>query len=52
MLRGAKKITDLDGEEMPYPINIDRLQKYNIWKGKRKEKPTRLKTRKGGLGKN
>ena len=49
MSRGATRIVDLDGEEMLDLINIDRLQKYNIWKRK---KPTRLKTQEGGLGKN
>ena len=29
MLGGAVKITDLDGEEMFQPINMDRIQKYN-----------------------
>ena len=28
--RSATRITDLDGEEMLRPINMDRLQKYNI----------------------
>ena len=30
MSKGATRITDLDGEEMFCPINMDRLQKYNI----------------------
>ncbi|XP_075659053.1 uncharacterized protein LOC142628911 [Castanea sativa] len=30
MSRGATRITNLDGEEMLCPINLDRLQKYNI----------------------
>ena len=30
MVGGATRITDLDGEEMLRPINIDRLWKYNI----------------------
>ena len=30
MSRGATRITNLDGEEMLCPINMDRLQKYNI----------------------
>ena len=30
MVRGATRITDLDGEEMLRPINMDRLWKYNI----------------------
>ena len=30
MSKGATRITDLDGEEMFRPINMDRLQKYNI----------------------
>ena len=30
MLGGAKRITDLDGEEMRRPINMDRLQRYSI----------------------
>ena len=30
MLGGATRITDLDGEEMLRPINMDRLQRYNI----------------------
>ena len=30
MLGGTTRITDLDGEEMLHPINMDRLQKYNI----------------------
>ena len=31
-LGGATRITDLDGEEMLHPINMDRLRRYNIWK--------------------
>ena len=49
MSRGATRIIDLDGEEMLHPINMDKLQRYNIWK---KKMPARLKTRKGSLGKN
>ena len=30
MSGGATRITDLDGEEMLHPINMDRLQKYHI----------------------
>ena len=30
MSGGVKRIIDLDGEEMLCPINMDRLQKYNI----------------------
>ena len=30
MSGGATRITDLDGEEMLHPINMDRLQSYNI----------------------
>ena len=30
MFGGATRITDLDGEEMLRPVNMDRLQKYNI----------------------
>ena len=30
MSRGATRITNLDGEEMLRPINMDRLQKYSI----------------------
>ena len=30
MSGGTTKITNLDGEEMLLPINMDRLQKYNI----------------------
>ena len=30
MSGGATRITDLDGEEMPCPVNMDRLWKYNI----------------------
>ena len=30
MFRGATRITDLDGEEILHPINMDRLQKYHI----------------------
>ena len=30
MSRGATRITDLDGEEMFHPINMDKLRKYNI----------------------
>ena len=30
MSRGPTRITDLDGEEMLCPINMDRLQRYNI----------------------
>ena len=29
-LGGAIRITDLDGEEIFHPINMDRLRKYNI----------------------
>ena len=35
---GATRITDLDGEEMLHPINMDRLQKYHIEKKKKKKK--------------
>ena len=34
MLGCATRIIDLDGEEMLHPINMDRLQSYNIWKKK------------------
>ena len=47
----ATRITDLDGEEMLCPINMDKLQRYNIWKEKER-KPANLKTWKGGLDKN
>jgi len=30
MSRGATRITDLDGEDMLCPVNVDRLQKYHI----------------------
>ena len=30
MLGGAIRITDLDGEEMFHPINMDMLPRYNI----------------------
>ena len=30
MFGGATRIKDLDGEEMFHPINMDRLQEYNI----------------------
>ena len=30
MSGGAIRITDLDGEEMLHPINMDRLRKYHI----------------------
>ena len=30
MFGGATRITDLDGEEMLRPINMDRLRKYHI----------------------
>ena len=30
MFGGAKRITDLDGEEMLRPINMDILWKYHI----------------------
>ena len=30
MSGGAIRITDLDGEEIFHPINMDRLRKYNI----------------------
>ena len=30
MSGGATRITDLDGEEMFHPINMDRLKKYHI----------------------
>ena len=29
-LGGAIRITDLDGDEILHPINMDRLRKYNI----------------------
>ena len=54
MSKGATRITYLDGEEILCPINMDRLQRYNLWKKKekkKKKKPARWKTRKGGLGK-
>ena len=51
MSRGATRITDLDKEEMLCPINMDMHRKYNIWKRKRRENLTSLKTQKGGLGK-
>jgi len=35
MLGGATRITDLDGEEMLRPINMNRHRKYNIWKRKK-----------------
>jgi len=38
MSGGTIKITDLDGEEMFQPINMDRLWKYNPRKEKKKEK--------------
>ena len=50
MLGGATRITNLDKEEMLRPINMDRLQRYHIWKEKRKNL-ARLKTQKGSLGK-
>ena len=43
MSGGAARITDLDGEEMLCPINMDKLQRYNIWKEKER-KPANLKT--------
>ena len=53
MSKGATRITDLDGEEMLCPTNMDRLWNYDILKTKKKrEKPARLKTRKSDLGKN
>ena len=51
MLGGTTRIIDLDGEEMLFPINIDRLWRYNFWK-KKKKKPSKLKTQKSNLGKN
>ena len=42
MSKDATRITDLDGEEMLCPANMDRLRKYNIEKKKRK-KHARLK---------
>ena len=30
MSGGATRITDLDGEEILHPINMDRLQKYSV----------------------
>ena len=30
MLGEATRITNLDGEEMPHPINMNKLQRYNI----------------------
>ena len=53
MSGGATRITDLDGEEMLHPINMDRLRNTKFKKQKEKEKkPARLKTRKRNLGKN
>ena len=31
MSGGATRNTDVDGEEMLFPINMDRLQWYHIW---------------------
>ena len=31
MIGGATRNTDVDGEEMLFPINMDRLQWYHIW---------------------
>ncbi|KAK4605744.1 hypothetical protein RGQ29_000154 [Quercus rubra] len=45
MLGGTTRITDLDGEEMLHPINMDRLRRYQ------KKNLARLKTQKGGLDK-
>ena len=30
MSGGSMRITNLDGEEMLHPINMDRLRKYNV----------------------
>ena len=38
MSKGATRITDLDGEEMLRPTNMDRLWNYNILKTKKKGK--------------
>ena len=59
MLGGATRITNLDGDEMLRPINMDRLWRYNVLKEKKrkerkkeeKKRPASLKTQKGGLGK-
>ena len=37
MSKGATRITDLDGEEMLRPTNMDRLWNYNILKTKKKK---------------
>ena len=38
MLGDVTRIIDLDGEEMLWPINLDRLWKYNIRERKKKKK--------------
>ena len=38
MSRGATRITDMDGEEMFHPINMDRLQKTTLKKNNNKIK--------------
>ena len=37
MLGGATRITNLDGDEMLRPINMDRLQRYNVLKEKKRK---------------
>ena len=37
MSGGATRITNLNGEEILRPINMDRLRKYNIYKIKNKK---------------
>ena len=52
MLESATRITDLDGEEIAQSTWIDSKDITFERKKKRKNKPARLKTQKGDLGKN
>ena len=38
----------MDGDELTHPVNVDAVKKYFV----KKKKLAKLKTRKGGLGKN
>ena len=49
MLGGATRITNLDGDEMLRPINMDRLWRYNVLKEKEKKRKERKKKKKGLL---
>ena len=41
MLGGAIRITDLDGDEMLCPINMDRIRRYNVLKEKKRKERKR-----------